>query len=708
MRVEWERTCEAASALTNDHGERVRLADLAIAVSMADQAGLLGAKCGRRLLDGAALQCALPAVTLAGTIVAEGSLRRWDRLAERATTAAAAARVDGGLDTWVNASQAARAARKVRGAYATPQPLASELARSVIPRSALSEPPPRVIDPSAGYGSLLLEVLKRLGKRATAEDLRAIVYSLHGVELDPFARELSCLFLWLESARANPDLNRIAQNVVVDNAVTRDWWFGGGAPFDALVMNPPWESLRHDVSEIDPHPGARDAMLERLRQVCPGVPGLPPLFSLQGTGDRNLYKLFVELTPHLLRDGGRFSMLIPAAFASDKGMLELRRLYLEQTAISRWTSFENRLQLFPIDARYKFGILTGVRSATGTRKIGIRSFATQPSEVRRPHVRLSRVVRERLGGESQMIPEVTSQIEIETLTRAFSTGAPLFQSGPFQRVRYRREIDLTLNRTLFKRYEDVPQLAVQPGGEWIGIDGTPYVPLLEGRMIGQYDFLQKSWIAGSGRTAQWIRNGESTIENCQPQYVIEPCMKGTTRVALCDVTAATNTRTVHAAWVPPTWQCGNTAPVLVFDSYVLAMAGLAVLNSLIFDWVARRIVAGLHLNKFYLETLVWPRVDNHAIGTLAAAASFLSAATSPRFRAVGGAVLSRDVASIDYFSAHRTIECIVARGYGLTGAMLREIYSPDRTNRRGFWRFYDSDPRAWPIAQGVMESFADS
>src|SRR6202007_3350518 len=102
----------------------------------------------------------------------------------------------------------------------------------------------------------------------------------------------------------------------------------------------------------------------------------------------------------------------------------------------------------------------------------------------------------------------------------------------------------------------------------------------------------KNWEGGSGRTARWTWSNGRPLARCQPQFLAPPRPSGPARIAICDVTSATNTRTVLAAWVPETWPCGNTAPVLVFENERLALAGLAVLNSMVVDWLAPRRVAG--------------------------------------------------------------------------------------------------------------------
>ena len=41
-------------------------------------------------------------------------------------------------------------------------------------------------------------------------------------------------------------LNQIAKNITLGNALTLDWWTDQEL-FDVVLMNPPWESLRHKI-----------------------------------------------------------------------------------------------------------------------------------------------------------------------------------------------------------------------------------------------------------------------------------------------------------------------------------------------------------------------------------------------------------------------------------------------------------------------------
>jgi hypothetical protein len=155
------------------------------------------------------------------------------------------------------------------------------------------------------------------------------------------------------------------------------------------------------------------------------------------------------------------------------------------------------------------------------------------------------------------------------------------------------------------------------------------LPLYEGRMIGQFDFSQKGWVSGKGRSAVW-RDIPWERKVIEPQYLmgaqtyrdsIDEPDEHWTRAAFMDVTSATNTRTVIASAIPPL-PCGNKVPVLESRSPLLLSA---LLSTFAFDFVARRRMTGLSLNYFILAELALPSTPS-AVARLAALAANLQAA----------------------------------------------------------------------------------
>jgi hypothetical protein len=594
-----------------------------------------------------------------------------------------------GIDDWIEEFQSTDAARKSLGAYATPAPFSDVLARETLAPLLNKHAELRIVDPAAGAGSLLLAAHRCLVD--AGHDPRSSICSLHGAELDPAARELCVLLLWTSAGSNDADLERITGNIRLTNAITFDWL--SLEPFDVLLMNPPWESLRQERTDTE-QAQVRADTLTRISRPAPGSKGLPPLYSAQGRGDRNLFKLFVELAPHLLRDEGRYGAVLPAAFGSDDGMTALRELYLTHFSLDRWTSFENRGKYFQIDSRYKFGLLTGSRSKKGTVSLDVLSFSTHPHEVTSRHIRLNQSDLEILGGKDRVIPELVTPAERDVLRQMLIAGTPLFQDGPLGATKYRREVDLTLGRKEEHFWHvDEPRPLATKGGQLSLEDQHDIVPVLEGRMIGQYDCFQKSWISGNGRGAVWESNGERPLAACQSQFVTHARQGSGARLAICDVTSSTNTRTVLAALVPPSWVCGNTAPVLVFETQEYALAALAIFNSMIFDWFARRVVGGLHLNKFYLARLTWPSLTSSDISRLAELGRTV-AASSPR----GGLNLQRGVSSGSVTSCLAEIEILTARGYDLNRDAVEAMFSPNCADRRGLWRYFKSSPIGREVA----------
>jgi hypothetical protein len=113
-------------------------------------------------------------------------------------------------------------------------------------------------------------------------------------------------------------------------------------------------------------------------------------------------------------------------------------------------------------------------------------------------------------------------------------------------------------------------------------------------------------------------------------------------------------------------------------------------------------MAGLHVNKFILEGLVWPNLAARDIARIAAATRRVCA-SHPRSglpeRVRGKA---RPQIQQSYVRAAAAIEATVARGFGLDGEDLARIYDENRENRRGFWRYFESVPGGWEIARAAL------
>ncbi len=115
------------------------------------------------------------------------------------------------------------------------------------------------------------------------------------------------------------------------------------------------------------------------------------VYQKQGTGDWNLFKLFIERDLSLVRPGGQFSLLVPSGFQTDEGCADLRRWFITEHRLDELTSFENRgykviengreitKQIFPdVDSRFKFGFFKVVKGSASVPLAG-SGVAPEPS-----------------------------------------------------------------------------------------------------------------------------------------------------------------------------------------------------------------------------------------------------------------------------------------------------------------------------------------
>ncbi len=161
--------------------------------------------------------------------------------------------------------------------------------------------------------------------------------------------------------------------------------------FDCIVGNPPWEKVKPSDDEfftpIDPtfkdlKPNVKkkerkkdllkEHNIKRLWDLYEKQIREKSLFynifSLQGTGDNDLWKLILERTLYLTTENGIVSILIPAQLLTIPGGINLRKYILERDIISMYV-FENRKKIFNIHSSYRFLLLT-IQDRTGQDRTG--------------------------------------------------------------------------------------------------------------------------------------------------------------------------------------------------------------------------------------------------------------------------------------------------------------------------------------------------
>ena len=361
---------------------------------------------------------------------------------------------------------------------------------------------------------------------------------------------------------------------------------GGG--FDAVIGNPPWDTLRADTGEPDNRSTERVSQHARLRFFREAG-----VFRHQGPGHLNRYQLFVERALQLTRSGGRMGLVLPSGIATDRGSGPLRRALLDQTTIDRVLGFSNRDGIFPIHRDVKFLLLTTTKADRTDRLEG--SFGrTQPSwlddlpdsarddppDARR--VALNRGLLDKWDPDQLSIPLLSSASDLELLVHVSASVPPLGGPDGWD-VQFGRELNATEDRPHF----------VSPG-----CAGPDPITVIEGKHLEPFRVrTELSRLAIPSHVVKTLLDRDRTF--------------GCLRVAYRDVASATNRLTLIAAMLPP--GTVSTHTVFCLKNAVPARAQyclLALLNSLVANFLVRLQVT-THVSSGLMLRLPVPRPPGH-------------------------------------------------------------------------------------------------
>lgn len=488
--------------------------------------------------------------------------------------------------------------RKRHGAWFTPMALALPTARRTLAPllAQRTAKPLRIVDPAVGGGTFLRAALRVL--RAAGQPPARALAQLHGLDLDAEAARLAALALWEEGGDTRVDADAIAADVRAGDGLLE---LETGS-FDAVLTNPPWETLQDGAG------------------AAARVAALRPRFRHQGRGKLFTYRLFVERAFELLRPGGRLGLVVPASLWFDRDAEPLRRLLLDACEWEWLFGFENRRRVFAIDSRYRFGVVvatkggatTTVRAAFG--RTDLREWeADEP-----PHVRYGRDELRSLSPASGAFVEVDARRDLDVLTRMHRAGAPLLgERAPFA---WRQgDFNMTSDRAHFVPRERAELDGWRAGDDGVfRRDGAPdLLPLLQGAMMHDLHPNAGAHARGTGRGTAW--QPVRSLHEVRPAYFVaaapwraRAAERAPARLVHRALSNATNERTFLVCLLPDA-PCGNSLGVLTPRAAATPLrvlaAHAAVLSSLAFDWALRQRLGGTNLNAFVLADCVAPHLD---------------------------------------------------------------------------------------------------
>ena len=469
--------------------------------------------------------------------------------------------------------------------------------------------------------------------------------------------------------------------------------FGGGrGGFEAVVGNPPWEEVtveelsfyglhlpglhgmddkerRAAIAElVAEHPDLLD-QLERDRQRAQDERAALATGEYESsTGDPDLYKFFCQRYRALVRPQGAIGVVLPRTAFVAKGSEGFREwLYAEMTSRRVDTLLNKGCWMFDSEPRYGVALVVADRRRPRSDHC-VRLLGTADSEEAWRVQAASPGVPVAVSSlaEGWLTPRIRSQQEADLLAK-LRMGSR-FPLGP---------------RDRWKCFPVAELHETNDRGFWQ--DKQRGWPLWKGESFDQYDPHGASARPCPASTRLWKtvlkpRPGQNSVlaESTQPskrrQAVAAELDRS--RVAFRDVARYDDSRTVKACLVPPKLFLTNKAPYLAFlnGNETAQAACLGMLNSLPFDWQARRYVE-TNLNFFILEALSVPDLDEGDYAEIAAAAARLSAADRrfvPFATAVG--VEHGRLSTAQRQDLRVEIDARVARSWKLTETDLETIF----------------------------------
>lgn len=463
--------------------------------------------------------------------------------------------------------------------------------------------------------------------------------------------------------------------------------------FDVIVGNPPWEEVT--VEELAFYalyqPGLRSlpekerrAAIAKLREERPELPERlaaeqerlaklreylgPGAGYSAGAGDPDVYKYFCQRYKELLREDGRLGVVLPRSVFLAKGSADFRRWLFEQATPERIDFLlNNRLWAFDTHPQYTVALLALRRRAPlEDDRIEVAGVARSAEDFdRQSEADGLRISPGSLGPDLE-VPLLPSQAAAELLEKLRSA-----RPFPFGGGRWRcfpvAEFHETSDAALWR-------------------DAKAGWPLWKGESFDQFDphgadarICPPSEAACA--KARKPRPGKGSLLAAEVplslrRQAVERTV-GSARIAFRDVTNRTNSRTVLACLVPAEHFLTNKAPYLAFvdEDRIAESACLALMNSLAFDWQARRFVE-TNVNFFILEGLKLPAIDEETLRALAAPAARLSC-PDERFSdfAAATGVECGPLGEDERRSLRAEIDARVALAWGLTADELEIVFA---------------------------------
>lgn len=398
-----------------------------------------------------------------------------------------------------------------------------------------------------------------------------------------------------------------------------DQMFGIKKEFDIIISNPPWDKFKpldpeffsnyvHNYRELskDEQKLLREDLLKNLAidqayklyldKFKNDSLIFKKTYTLQGSSDINLYKVFLEFA---YRNSQITTFLIPGQIVVDEGSYQLRNEFLNNKNLDLVIGLNNKNGLFAaIDNNQKFVIIQ-INKKVKSDSIRVNGWLDRFDNFQNKRLlRISSTFYESVDSNKTILLDEDGR-GIQLIQKLLSNN--------------------NLTSLVEANYDYWGEYHVTNNSDYFN-DISGKIKLFSGKAIDQYDCMAKSWIEKHGRSSIWKRV-EFPKHNYRTEYYVNDVpdriyqhhqkVQGDYRIVIQTITGAiNNVRTLYAAVLPKKYLTNNSLGNIYLGKNDLELFFyLGIFNSFIVDWQARLRVA-TNLNKFILDTLLVPKFDN--------------------------------------------------------------------------------------------------
>jgi len=408
-------------------------------------------------------------------------------------------------------------------------------------------------------------------------------------------------------------------------------WSGG---FDCILGNPPWEKFqleeKHFFATQAPEIAAvgkreRGTLISSLQDSNPTLYNeytlqlrlnlssvhmvkTSSLFDLAGRGNINSYSLFVELSLNRCSAGGTIGLIVPSGLGTQDTLKELFGYLIESRRLHSFFDFENSSPLFPgVHRSYRFALVV-VGSANSRQEpdfaFGLTSVYDLEDSQRL--FKLSLEDLKLLSPNTQTCPAFQSRMD-SLLAKYVYRNSEIIKDVRTSTSAWGWDAWQMFNETHESNLLIDPTASHAP---------TQFMRVYESKLIHQYTHRYATYcqVGDNWETKETsideLRNPEfATVtrylapDDIWNQRVVKRGGARSWAIGFRLIARATDSRTFISSIVPRCVTTSGLPIVVISEPARSSLFLLAVLNSFVFDYVARTRTTGTSLNHFIVHQL---------------------------------------------------------------------------------------------------------